>query len=34
MLSLEKLQDLRQARGWDYMSCLYPVAKGVISNEQ
>lgn len=29
----EKRPDLRQARGWDYMSCLYPAEEGVISDE-
>jgi len=25
----KKRMDLRQARGWDWMSCLYPTEKGV-----
>jgi len=29
----EKRPDLRQARGWDWMSCLYPTEKGMIIDE-
>jgi hypothetical protein len=29
----EKRPDLRQPRGWDWMSCLYPTEKGVIPDE-